>query len=292
MFLALAVVVSVLLLAFCIVLTVQLSKVSDKLLLLESVDCQTDNRLIRLKDRLETLNSRIDRYHRDAVNQSPASPTVPRGVEVAKGTYSPMSEQEVAAWRNKIAAPIIQETTPDGSRATYDVDWGKSGVTFKPFSVLNTAKGESQAVTAGFDSKLVTRMDELQPRATSAGEDLHAAEILPGSPAANIGSQANNSRDFLEQMQVRVGPYQCEPLPKVPDALRGIPQEQLDEMSAYAWGIIEDGRKKSKANRGSGGNNSDQTPEFQARSMAMLRMFNASPIICARGAMLVEKKGV
>jgi hypothetical protein len=37
-------------------------------------------------------------------------------------------------------------------------------------------------------SKVVTRMDELKPKVSSAGDDHRAAEVLPGSPAATIGS--------------------------------------------------------------------------------------------------------
>ena len=86
-------------------------------------------------------------------------------------------------------------------------------------AALEVGKVVESATAKEFSSKLVSRMDELQPKVTSAGDDLRAAEVLPGSPAAKVGSQANHSSDLL-------------------------------------------------------------------------RMFNAPPIICARGAMLVEKKGV
>jgi len=81
----------------------------------------------------------------------------------------------------------IRETTPE--KRFYEIDWNKTGIEFKPFP------GESKAVTDGFNSKLVTRMDELNPKVSSSGDD------LPGSPAATIGSQANNSSALLETMR-------------------------------------------------------------------------------------------
>jgi len=194
----------------------------------EAADSMLADRIASIAKNLDYLSDRVVALESGGIVFGPpiTNSPVPRGVEVAKGTCSPMSEQEVAAWQEaigqqhgKVSPVYVHETTPDSHEPLYEVDWGKSEVKFKPFSVLNTAKGESQTVTAGFDSKLVSRMDELQPKVTSAGDDLRAAEVLPGSPAAKVGSQANHSSDLL-------------------------------------------------------------------------RMFNAPPIICARGAMLVERKGV
>lgn len=199
-----------------------LFELKDQTLKLESVDCETDNRLIRMKDRLELLTDRIAEYRREAMKHDMELRKRMDALEFrVRGLEPPEIVQKARGARQSsvMIDGVKHETTPDSHKPPYDVDWGKSGVTFKPFTVLNTAKGESQAVTAGFNSKLVTRPDDLQPKVTSAGDDLRAAEVLPGSPAAKVGSQDNHSSDLL-------------------------------------------------------------------------RMFNAPPIICARGAILVERKGV
>jgi len=81
--------------------------------------------------------------------------------------------------------PFVVESNPD--RRFYEIDWNK----------LNSGYGTGDR----FFSNIVSRMDELKPKVSSAGDDHRAAEVLPGSPAATIGSQANNSSAFLETMR-------------------------------------------------------------------------------------------
>lgn len=188
-----------------------------------NLDADTERRFLRgggikdLMERLELLRGYVDNRFNlvwEHVNQIRAVANV--GVNLASRVTN-LEAGKIFPPPNDLtpqSKTFVVESNPD--RRMYDVDWDK----------LNSGYGTGDR----FFSKLVTRMDELKPKVSSAGGDHRAVEVLPGSPAATIGSQANNSIALLEKMG-----------PKPAD---------------------------------------------------LLRLFNAPPIICAEGAVLVKRKGV